>query len=91
MIEGTARQSAFRAAAESAFVTELAALTAIRIDGEDAREFLQNQLSSDVYALSAGNAEAPTLDGHLLDLQEIFGVVDEVADTLRKKIARPDS
>jgi folate-binding protein YgfZ len=57
MIEGTARQSAFRAATESAFVTELAALTAIHIDGEGAREFLQNQLSSDVYALSAGSSQ----------------------------------
>jgi tRNA-modifying protein YgfZ len=57
MIEGTARQSAFRAAAESAFVTELADLTAIRFDGDDAREFLQNQLSSDVYALSAGSSQ----------------------------------
>jgi folate-binding protein YgfZ len=57
MIEGTARQSAFRAAAESAFVAPLPALTAVRIDGDDARDFLQNQLSSDVYALSAGNSQ----------------------------------
>jgi folate-binding protein YgfZ len=57
MTEGTARRSAVRAASESAFVTELAASAAIRVDGEDAREFLQNQLSSDVYALSAGNSQ----------------------------------
>src|SRR6266496_4049090 len=57
MTERTARQSAFRAAAESAFVTELATLTSLRIEGEDAREFLQNQLSSDVHALSAGSSQ----------------------------------
>jgi tRNA-modifying protein YgfZ len=57
MTEDSARLSAFRAAAESAFVAPLAALAAVRIDGEDAREFLQNQLSSDVYALSAGNSQ----------------------------------
>src|SRR5207302_9509924 len=57
MTEETARQSAFRAAAESAVVTELAVVTALRIEGEDAREFLQNQLSSDVYALSAGSSQ----------------------------------
>ena len=57
MTEGIARQSAFRAAAESAFVAPLPALTAVRIDGDDARDFLQNQLSSDVYALSAGNSQ----------------------------------
>jgi tRNA-modifying protein YgfZ len=57
MTQGAVRQSAFRAAAESAFVAPLPALTAVRIDGEDARDFLQNQLSSDVYVLSAGNSQ----------------------------------
>ncbi len=57
MTEATASQSILRADTESVFVTELAAWAALRIDGEDAREFLQNQLSSDVYALSEGNSQ----------------------------------
>jgi folate-binding protein YgfZ len=56
MTEDTARRSVLRGS-ESVFVTDLAAWAALRIDGEDAREFLQNQLSSDVYALSEGNSQ----------------------------------
>jgi len=56
MIERTPQQSSFHAATESAIVSDLAAVAIIRIDGEDAREFLQNQLSSDVNALPAGSS-----------------------------------
>ncbi|HEY3177431.1 MAG TPA: folate-binding protein [Casimicrobiaceae bacterium] len=57
MTDHLSRQSAFRAAAESAFVCDVPELAAVRIDGADAREFLQNQLSSDVYALDSGGGQ----------------------------------
>jgi len=56
MIDIAIRESAFRAAAESAVVCTVRGLSAIRIDGDDAAQFLQNQLSSDVAALAAGTS-----------------------------------
>src|SRR5437868_6137811 len=49
-------EPAFRASAESAVVCSLRDAAAIRIEGDEAREFLQNQLSSDVAALPAGRS-----------------------------------
>ena len=57
MIERATRPSVFQAATESAIVSHLAAFATIRVDGEDAREFLQNQLSSDVSALATGGSQ----------------------------------
>src|SRR5262245_27818411 len=57
MIDSSTRREAFRAAEESAVVSDLTHLGTLRIDGDDAGEFLQSQLSSDVRALSAGGAE----------------------------------
>src|SRR5206468_9448792 len=57
MTDHSTRDSAFRAAVQSAVVCRPTRLATIRIDGNDAEAFLQGQLSSDVAALAPGKSQ----------------------------------